>query len=66
MTDTTQSDVRAILDTVDNFLDTCPYLEGLDLEVGEPFEFDSVPGGMRSEVTIDGRLYAVTVEPCND
>ncbi|UFK26700.1 hypothetical protein [Roseobacter phage RDJL6] len=66
MTNKTNSHARAILDTVDAFLDTCPVLEDADISVGEPFEFDAVPGGIRSEVTIDGVLYAVTVEPCHD
>ncbi|AKQ75807.1 hypothetical protein FDH82_gp17 [Roseobacter phage RDJL Phi 2] len=66
MTDNIGTHARAILDTVDAFIDTCPDLEGLGIEVGEPFEFDTVPHGLRSEVTIDGVLYAVTVEPCHD
>lgn len=55
---------RAILDTVATFLDTCSDLENVeDLTVGEPFDFDD---GLRVEVTIDGVMYAVTVEPVDD
>ena len=57
---------NAVLSTVDAFLDTCPGLEGLEIHVGAPFDFDAMPGGRRSEVTVDGILYAVTVEKCDE
>lgn len=64
MTDKTNA--NAILATVENFLDTCPDMEDKDLEFGPTFDFDTAPGGRRLEVTIDGVLYAVTVEACHD
>lgn len=66
MPEPTRNVEDVILSTIDAFLDTCPSLEGLDIQVGAPFDFDAMPGGRRSEVTVDGVLYAVTVEKCND
>jgi len=60
---TDDANANAILATVENFLDTCPDMEDKDLEMGQTFDFDE---GRRLEVTIDGVLYAVTVEPCHD
>lgn len=61
-----RTNADAILATVETFLDTCPDLEDADLEIGQTFDFDATPGGRRMEVTIDGVLYAVTVEACHD
>lgn len=67
MAETDKQVIDAILETAAVFLDTHWSMENAEVDTTEePFDFDMTPGARRREIRVNGRLFVVTVEPCND
>lgn len=55
-----------VLDTVRSFLDTCPDLDGADIQFGPERHFPDFPGKRFARgmlVTIDGHEYSIEISP---
>jgi len=65
MTTNSRDDKRAVLDTIETFLDTCPGVEDLDLtfnrDAPEGVDFETIYDGEVLYLTIDGRHYKAAV-----
>jgi len=64
MAETDKQVIDAILETAAVFLDTHWSMENAEVDTTE--EPSRTPGARRRGIRVNGRLFVVTVEPCND